>query len=134
NSFSYTNGNVLVQTNELGLVTTNTWDALNRLVAVAYPDGTTTSNLYSKLDVVGIKDRLNNWTYFGFNSICQLVSTTNASGQVVQYDYCACGSPSHAIRWNGATALTNSFTFDMVGRITNATFADGYQLRYAYDD
>ena len=58
NSFGYLNGNVASQTNELGLVTANTWDGLDRLAAVKFPDGSYTSNLWDKLDLTGTRDRL----------------------------------------------------------------------------
>ncbi|MDB6016692.1 MAG: putative rhs-related protein [Pedosphaera sp.] len=133
NSFTYQNGNVYVQTNELGLVTTNTWDKLNRLVCTTYPDQTTLSNSYDKLDIVGTKDRLGQWTHYGFNRVRQLVAVTNVNSQVTQYDYCSCGAPSQITRWNGATPLITTFAYDLGGRLTNALYPDLYQLSYLYD-
>ena len=46
NSYTYTNGLVYTHTDERGLTTTNTWDALQRLTQVAYPDGTSISYTY----------------------------------------------------------------------------------------
>jgi RHS repeat-associated protein len=133
NSYSYLNGNILVQTNELGLVITNTWDALNRLISVQYPDGTTISNVYDKLDRVATKDRLNQWTYFGYNSLRQLTAVTNANNQFTLYDYCNCGSPSEIRQWNGSAFLTTTYAYDLAGRRTNVTYADGYFMNYIYD-
>src|SRR5438128_4441554 len=39
NTFTYERGNVSVRTNALGLVTTNTYDNLSRLVQISYPEG-----------------------------------------------------------------------------------------------
>jgi YD repeat-containing protein len=79
------NGNVLIETNELGLVTSYQYDGLNRLVSTSFPDGTTRSNVYDKLDLVGIKDRLNHWTHYSYNNVRQLMSVTNVNGQATQY-------------------------------------------------
>ena len=103
NSFAYTNGNLSIQTNELGLVTTYIYDNLNRLISTAYPDGTTSSNIYSKLDIVAVKDRLNQWTYFGYNTVRQLgwPKTRNVNGQVTTYDYCSwrLAGSNHSLQW-----------------------------------
>jgi YD repeat-containing protein len=96
-------GNRHLHTHELGLVTTNTWDALNRLVSTAFPDGTTISNRYDILDVVGVKDRLGRRTYSGFNSVRQLTAVTTAGSQVTPIDYCGCGSPATISRASGKT-------------------------------
>src|SRR5262249_50864572 len=100
NSFSYANGLVFIHTNELGLVTTNYWDNLQRLTGVAYPVGSI-SNVYTNLDLIGTKDRLNKWTYFAYNSIRQKIAETNANGNVTRYGYCDCGAlTSMTNAWN----------------------------------
>lgn len=133
NSFAWQNGNLTAQTNELGLVTTYTYDNLNRLTSVGYLDGTTTSNIYNNLDVVATKDRLNQWTYFSYNAVRQVIATTNADGQVTTYDYCGCGSPDQINEWNGSTQLTILLNYDINGQLTNVMYPDGYELSYAYD-
>src|SRR5207253_7317197 len=106
---------------------------LNRLTNVDFPDGTSISYLYDKLDVVGAKDRLGNWTRYRYDNVRQLTAITNANGQVTEYAYCGCGSPSQITRWNGTTPLTDLFTHDTASRLINATYADGYQLNYTYN-
>ena len=133
NSYAWQNGNVVAETNELGLVTTYSYDNLNRLTGIVYPDGTTVSNVYDRLDVVAAKDRLNQWTDFGYDSLDQLVAVTNVDGQISTYDYCGCGSPDEIIQWNGATPFITSLNYDMVGRVTNIDYPDGYQINYIYD-
>ena len=133
NSFTYTNGNLLSQTNELGLATTYSYDNLERLVSTAFPDATTISNVYDKLDVVAVKDRLNQWTHYVYNNVRQLTAATNVNGQVTTYDYCSCGSPDQITRWNASTPVTTLFSYDMQGRLTSASYHDGYQLNYVYD-
>jgi RHS repeat-associated protein len=134
NSYSYTNGNVLTHTNELGRVTTFGWDKLNRLVSKAFPDGTTISNVYSSLDLAAIKDRLNQWTYYGYNPVRQLTAVTNVNSQVTQYSYCGCGSPSQIIRLNGLTQLKTTINYDILGRVATVIYPDGYSVTNSYDN
>jgi YD repeat-containing protein len=134
NYFAYQNGNVSAKTNELGLVTTYLWDNLGRLVSTAFPDGATVSNLYDKLDLVGRKDRLGHWTWYGYNPIRQLTAVTNVNSQVTQYEYCSCGSPTHITRWAGSRPVVTEMSYDIVGRLTNTLYADGYQVARVYDE
>jgi RHS repeat-associated protein len=134
NYYSYTNGNVFVQTNALGLVTANTYDNLNRLLSITYPDGTTASNVYHALDIVATKDRLNQWTYYGYNAVRQLLAVTNVNDQITMYDYCGCGSPDEIVQFEGATPVVTYLNYDMGGMVTNVVFPDGYQLSYTYDN
>ncbi|MGH7977780.1 MAG: RHS repeat-associated core domain-containing protein [Limisphaerales bacterium] len=133
NSFLWQDGNLIALTNALGLVTDYTYDNLNRLTSIGYPDGTTISNVYNRLDIVATKDRLNQWTYYGFNQVRQLMAMTNADGQVTTYDYCGCGSPDEIIHWDGSWPLTTQIAYDMAGLVTNVIYPDGYSLDYAYD-
>ena len=133
NYFTYVNGNIFIQTNELGLVTSNMWDNLNRLINTAYPDGSTISNVYDKLDVVGTRDRLNQWTYYVYNPVRQLTFVTNANGHVDQFDYCGCGAPDVITRWLNGRAITTTLNYDIAGRLTNTVYADLYQTYRTYD-
>jgi len=133
NTFDYVNGNILTQTNELRLATTNTWDALNRLVSVQYPDGTTISNQYDRLDLIGVKDRMDNWSRFGFNDVRQLIAKSNANSAVTQYHYCSCGSADRVTNWLAGRALVTQLNYDMAGLLTNIVHPDGYSVSYTYD-
>jgi RHS repeat-associated protein len=133
NYYSYTNGNVFIQTNALGLVTTNAYDNLNRLLSITYPDGTTASNVYHALDIVATKDRLNQWTYYHFNNVRQLIGVTNVDGQVTTISYCGCGSPDEIVQWNGASPMITYLNYEPGGFLTNVIYPDNYQLNYTYD-
>jgi RHS repeat-associated protein len=115
NSYAYyANGLVDTHTDERNLVTTQYWDNLQRQIGVAYPDGTTTSNVYTILDVTGVKDRLGNWDNFGYNAIRQRITATNANGAVTLYNYCQCGL---------LYAVTNAFN-------TSAQMVTSYDYHY----
>ncbi|HTR41477.1 MAG TPA: polymorphic toxin type 28 domain-containing protein [Pseudomonadales bacterium] len=133
NYFDYINGNLCLETNELELVVTNTYDNLNRLLSTTYPDGTVESNVYSNLDLVATMDRLGQWAYYGYNSVRQLIAVTNVDGEVTTYGYCSCGSPDAITNWNGSTPLITSLNYDTIGRLSSAILPDGYQLNYTYD-
>ncbi len=132
NYFTYTNGNVYIQTNELGLVATNVWDALNRLVATHYPNGYR-SNVWDKLDLVAARDRLGNWRHYGYNQVRQLVGVTNANSQTTTFSYCGCGSPELITRYNGQQTNLTSYGHDLAGRRSTAVYPDNYQVSYGYD-
>ena len=133
NCFLYDKGNVIVQTNEMGLAITNIWDSLNRLISTRFPDGTTISNVYSKLDLVAVKDRRDRWTHYTYNGVRQLIGVTNANNAVTIYSYCGCGSPDSIIRSNATSRLTTTFSYDMAGRLTTTLYPDGYQVSRTFD-
>lgn len=133
NYFNWEDGNEVACTNELGLVTTYSYDSLNRLTGVGFPDNTTISNVYDKLDIVGVKNRLNQWKYYGYNFLDQLYSITNENGEITYFDYCDCGSPDKIIQSDGATNIVTSLDYNFDGLVTNVTFSDGYQLSYDYN-
>jgi YD repeat-containing protein len=68
-----------------------------------------------------------------YNEVRQLVVRTNANGQITEWDWCGCGSPTQITEWNGNTPLITEFAYDMAGRMTNIVFPDGYTLSYEYD-
>jgi RHS repeat-associated protein len=130
NAFTYSNDLVYTATDSRGLTTTNTWDALQRLRRVSFPDGTFVTNTYDKLDLVRSVDRLGYPTSFGYNPIRQMTAATNALGFYTLYDYCSCGS----LNWVRDAA--NNFTFfyyDNAGRQTNVVYADGYAVTSYYN-
>jgi len=130
NQFFWTNGLLYARINECGLATTNTYDLLNRLSSVRFPDGTTTSNVYTYLDLIGSKDRLGNWTYQGFDNMRRRTAFTNALGHVTQYGYCICGSLDSM---TNALGQVTSFTYDRAGRQTAVIDAALNPTTYIYD-
>jgi RHS repeat-associated protein len=132
NSFTwYSSGNLESHTSERGLSVTNYWDALNRLTGTKYPDGTTTTNLYTigstkVLDLTATKDRLGWWTYFGYDGLRRMTAETNANGVVTRYGYCDCGDGVTATTnaWNTATEFVTQFSYDYQGNRTYVVYPD----------
>src|SRR5262245_12265376 len=102
-----------------GLSLTFYWDNLQRLVGLMYLDSTSVSNVYSRLDLTATKDRMNYWTYYGYNAIRQKIAETNALGVVTAYDYCDCGALfSQTNAWNTPAQQVISFNYDYQGNLT----------------
>jgi RHS repeat-associated protein len=141
-SYTWKNGSVYSFTNERGLCVTNFWDGLNRLTGRLYPDGTTTTNLYSRgapyangtgagaiLDVTAAKDRMNHWTYYDYDPIRRKVTETNANNVVTRYGYCDCGSFSSVTNaWGTPVQQITTYTYDNQGNRLLTAHADGYSV------
>jgi hypothetical protein len=49
-----------------------------------FPDGSSVSNRYDRLDLAAAKDRLGAWSYFGYDALRQKVAETNANAVVTR--------------------------------------------------
>ncbi|MGH7953326.1 MAG: hypothetical protein ACREFE_15630, partial [Limisphaerales bacterium] len=129
NSYTYTNGLVRTWTNERGLVTTYTWDKLNRMTLQSDQEGYI-SNIYTRLDLTATRDKLGNWTYLGYDPLQHLVAVTNANQEVTLASYCSCG----ALEWlRDPMGNFTTYNSDLFGRITNIDYPDGYQINNTYN-
>src|SRR5436190_1562262 len=150
NAFTYgTDGLVYSQTDERGLTVTNYYDALQRLAGRLFPDGTTTSNLYYRLDgqsypnssggtnlldLTATKDRFGDWTYFAYDAMRRKVYETNAIGTVTAYDYCQCGAlESVTYALSTPVQQTINYNYDKQGNTTVITYPDGTGVTNRYD-
>jgi RHS repeat-associated protein len=134
NSYTYTNGLVATHTDARGLTTTSYWDKLQRTVGMAYPDGSTVSNIFTALDVTAKKDRLGQWTHFGFNAIRQMIAATNENGAVTRYGYCDCGALlTQTNAFGTALQQVSSFSYDYQGNRWLTANADGYSATNWFD-
>ena len=102
---------------------------------VLYPDGTTTSNVYTYLDVTAVKDRMTNWTFYGYNALRELTAVTNANSVVTRYGYCDCGAQTFVTNAFGLSGLqeTTQFIYDYQSRLTQTYFPDGSSATNSYD-
>jgi len=129
NSYTYLGGLVKTFTNERGLVTTYTWDNLQRLVSKADSEGNI-SNIYTRLDLTDVKDKMGNWTHMGYDALQHMVAITNANKEVKLSSYCSCG----ALEWT-RDAITNytHYSYDLAGRLTGVQYPDGYTVSNYYN-
>lgn len=129
NSYTYTNGLVRTWTNERGLVTTYSWDKLNRMVSQSDQEGYV-SNIYTRLDLTATRDKLGNWTYLGYDPLQHIVAVTNANQEITLASYCSCG----ALEWlRDPMGNFTTYNSDLSGRITNIDYPDGYQINNTYN-
>jgi RHS repeat-associated protein len=130
NTYTYAKDLVFSKTDGRGLTTTNTWDNLQRLTTVTYPDGTFVSNVYSRLDLVQVFDRMGFSNSFAYDSMRRKIYETNANGKVTSYDYCTCGA-LNAI--TNALGQYTQFFYDNQGRLTNTIYPDIYSVTANFD-
>ena len=130
NSFTYSNNLVLTHTDARGLTVTNDYDALQRLTRTSFPDGTSITNSYDKLDLVRTVDRMGFTNSFGYDALRRLTAVTNALGRYELRDYCSCGA-LNSVR-DGAGNYTYFF-YDNAGRETNTVSADGYSVTNTFN-
>lgn len=134
NTYTWMNDLVLSHTDSRGLTTTNTWDALERLLKVTYPDGTYITNTYGRLDIIQTVDRMGFTNLYGYDGLDRLAAQTNAIGTITRYGYCSCGA---------LTSLTNAyatsvqavtlFSYDNQGNRTVTTYPDSYTITDHYN-
>ena len=72
NTYVFQGGELASRTTPLGLTVSFTHDLLGRLTSVGFPDGTTVSNVFDRLDRVAWKDRLGHWSYACYDRFGQL--------------------------------------------------------------
>ena len=127
---NYQAGNPASVTDDQNLNVTNSWDGLNRLTSTVFPDGTYISNIYFRLDLVAVKDRLGYWKNFCFDGLQHLTAVTNANNAVTMYSWCGCGSLMTII-----DALTNLTTLshDNQGNLTGVSYPDASSVTYQFD-
>ena len=134
NSFTWANGLMQTQTDPRGLTLVNTWDNLQRLRRADYPDGTFVTNVYDKLDLVRVTDRMGFNDSFGYNSLRQLIAATNANNVVTRYSYCTCGSLESVTNAFGANEqAVTSYSWDLQENLLSTTEPDGYFLTFKYN-
>jgi YD repeat-containing protein len=91
NLFTYSGGLPATRTDANGLTVNLSWDNLDRLTNVAYPDGTTLQYIYTYLDLTDQKDRLGYWTHAQYDALRRMKWLTDKNGKTTTYSYCDCG-------------------------------------------
>ncbi|MEZ5305464.1 MAG: hypothetical protein R3F11_33205, partial [Verrucomicrobiales bacterium] len=123
-------GRIGATTDGYGHTLAYTYDDLDRLTAITYPDASSVSVEYTLLDITAYTDRRGNEVRYTYDPLGQLRSVEDPLGGVTRYDYCRCG---------GLRAMTDAlgrvtrWTYDLRGRQTSKVFPDGTGERYTYD-
>ena len=118
------------RTDPLGLTTSYTWDMLNRLTQIGFPDGTSIKNAYTNLDLAGQKDRLGRWTHMTYDANRRLTSSTDRNGNTTTLSYCDCGALESITDPLGKSTL---FYRDLASRVTNIVYGSQGNRSFALD-
>ncbi len=113
------------------LVTRYRYDAHNNLLTTTNPDGTIIANTYNALNKkVAVKDPLGLVTQYRYDANVRLTQTIYPDGSTRSVDYDANGNQT-AI--TDAGGHTTSFEYDADNHMVGKVFADGAKLMMAYD-
>ncbi|MDF2446995.1 MAG: type secretion protein Rhs [Moraxellaceae bacterium] len=128
-------GNRKTSTDALGRVTTNDYDALNRLKKVTVTANSVVQSVteygYDARDnLASVTDPRGLVTTYGYNGFDQLTTQTSPDTGVTSYTPNAAGQVTS--RTNAASQAT-AYQYDALGRVTQASYADGRVVTYTYD-
>lgn len=130
-TLAYTpSGNIASRTDSEGHVTQYAYDNFDRLTTTTFPDGTTRTNTYNKLDLASVKDRENRVTSYGYDANRNLISVTDPMNQIVDYGYYRNGTLKSLIDENDHTTTWNR---DLQSRVTSKVLANNTQTVYSYE-
>jgi RHS repeat-associated protein len=129
NSYTYTNDLVLTHTDERGLVTTFTYDNLQRITNASDSRGAITY-VYTNLGLIKVIDRMAFTNTFAYDSMRRKVGETNALGYHTSFSYCTCGSLDSI---QDAAGNNTYFFYDNQGRLVNTTNTDSFSVSNNYN-
>lgn len=109
---------------------TYSYDALDRLTQVTFPDGTTEQTVYSRLNPLRSKDRLGRWTQYVHNALGELVEERDPLGRITRYEWCRCGALQGL---TDAAGNVTKWAYDVQGRLIKKTYADSSHEDYEYE-
>ena len=130
NSFTWSGGLVQTHTSPLGLVRTLSWDDLQRLRKVSYPDSTYITNGYTYLDLTLSVDRLGNTNRVQYNSLQQVVAQVDQLNRTNLFVRCSCGLLDSI---KNSLQQTVSFVYDNAGKLVAEYLPESSPAFYEYD-
>lgn len=129
--FSYDRvGNVRSVTDAEGYTLTYSYDALDRLTRIVFPDGTFEENTFDRLDRSSFRDRLGRITRFFYDANRHLTGVEDPLHRTTSYNWCSCGQLIGLVDPMGRTTRWHR---DIQGRITEKEYVDGSKQRYSYE-
>ena len=137
------NGNMLTKTapapNQTGtatVTTTYSYDALNRLTAKSYSDGTTPANIFNYDVAPAWMSDLKNTVGRLTNTGNQYAGGTSGKATATTYSYDAMGRVIREWQQTPSVAAAGSFTYnsyDLAGNLSSATDTTGTTISYTHD-
>jgi RHS repeat-associated protein len=123
-------GNRTQRTDYNGAVTNYTFDDLNRLTNISYPDSTSASYGYDVLSRLTSATNPNGTVTFVYDSRDRITSTTDVWGQTLGYSYDGNGNRT-ALTVGGSGYST--YQYDVIDRLTNLADSASQNFVYSYD-
>ena len=124
-------GRVRTKTDDSGYIVTFSYDALDRMTNIAYPDGTFDQITYAQLQPAMLRDRAGRQTVLEYDALGNLAKKTDALGRVTLFQWCRCGEIKSLIDPLGRMT---EWQTDVQGRIAAKQYGDGSRISYAYDN
>jgi RHS repeat-associated protein len=121
-TYTWNAGRIASATDFRGLTVTSQWDALGRLLSLAYPDGSSIVHSYLNLDRVTTTDRMGFVTRTVYDDFRNPVQIIDPGGRTNLLSYCDCG-----LLFSRADPLgvVTAYTYDLSGRLVSTLFSDG---------
>ncbi|HEY9754985.1 MAG TPA: RHS repeat-associated core domain-containing protein [Oculatellaceae cyanobacterium] len=117
-------------TDSEGYIQTFAYDSLNRSTGTTYPDGTSDTTTYNRLDAVLKTDRIGRSTAYSYDSLDQLSSEVDPAGRKTSYCWCSCGS---LMALTDPLNQTTTWQHDLEGRTIKKVYADGTSVSTTYE-
>ena len=114
-----------------GYIVVTDYDHLNRMTQRTYPDDTTETFTYQRLDLVEQKDRLGRITRHFYDGFGRRTATRDPAGRTISQVWCDCGAMDALVDANGNQTRWER---DVQGRVTREVRADTTtDTHYTYD-
>jgi RHS repeat-associated protein len=114
-----------------GYTVTTDYDAFDRPLTNSYPDGTFEAMTYHYLDLETYRNRGGQVTRYVFDALRQLTEIHEATNWVTRLDWCRCGDLGSI---TDPLGQVTRFLYDIQGRLTARQYADGSQVKFAYEN
>lgn len=114
-----------------GVMVTNTYDNLNRLLTRGYPDGGVEKYGYSASGLISYTNQIGNANTFTLDVLGRKLGETNANAQIISYGYDSAGD---LLSLTDGKSQTTRWAYDAFGRLAAKTNQAGSViLVYSYD-
>ena len=118
-------------TDESGYALNFTYDEMDRLTGVIYPDLTFELYTYDRLDLAVARDRAGRETFFEYDNMRQLRKQTDPLGRVTLFDWCRCDSIKSL---TDPLGRTTAWQTDLQGRTIAKLYPDGSRVSYLHEN
>jgi RHS repeat-associated protein len=129
--YQYNAHSKITSLSEAGKTTSYSYDRIDRLTGVTYPDGSSTCCDYlDSQNSVDVIDAEGNTTRYKYDGMGQPIEVTEANGNRTYYSYADVGKLASVADPRG---LTTSYSYDRQSRLTNIRYSDGTASNISYD-